>query len=71
MVHVGFSEDLESAGGSFLSNCEIIPPNSQANDEELQDRLWELSCRLTKLKKMIQQDVPSMIPDPFVLVDMD
>ncbi len=77
MVQVGFSKQLESAGGSFMSNSEAIRSNSQASDEAVQLRLWQVSCRLTKLDDMIllttrpENSTSTIIPDPFVLIDIE
>lgn len=68
-MYVALSEKLEEAGGSFIHNCRVIPHNPQAVDESLQQKLWEMSCKLTKLNGSLSKT--TIIPDPFLIVDVE
>lgn len=45
------SPDLEGVGGKYLSNCEATGSIDESYDEEIQERLWNVSCELTGVGK--------------------
>lgn len=69
-VYAALSEELENRGGTFLGNCIIVNPNPQAEDSEIQTRLWEMSCNILKLDYNSQKFL-SIVPDPFVIIDIE
>jgi hypothetical protein len=42
-ITAAVSPDLEGASGAYLSDCQVLDPSPQAQDEELAKRLWTLT----------------------------
>ncbi len=42
-IAAAVSPDLEGASGAYLSDCQVLDPSAQAQDEELAKRLWTLT----------------------------
>lgn len=66
VVYTALSDELIDCGGTFISNCKIIRPNWKAEDIEIQDKLWELSCKLCKLGRN-EKAINTLTVDPFVV----
>lgn len=69
VVYTALSQELHGFGGKMISNCLIHPTNPQAEDSAIQLKTWEMSCNVTKLKKITKSN--SIVPDPFILIDVE
>ena len=50
-IYCAVSEEMEGVTGQYLSDCKIFKPrNPQATDDELAEKLWEVSAKLTKME---------------------
>ena len=50
-IYCAVSEEMEGVTGKYLSDCKITQPkNPQAADDQLAERLWEVSIELTQPK---------------------
>jgi hypothetical protein len=48
-LYCAVSEEMEGVTGQYLSDCKITKTeNPQATDDELAERLWEVSAKLTE-----------------------
>ena len=45
------SPEMEGIGGKYLSNCEATSSNDESYNEDVQERLWNMSCELTGVGK--------------------
>ena len=49
-IHCAVSEEMEGVTGKFLTDCKITKvSNPQAEDDQVAERLWEVSTKLTGL----------------------
>jgi hypothetical protein len=49
-VHVALSPALDGVSGKYFDEKQSIrKPSARARDETMQERLWELSAKLTRL----------------------
>ena len=49
-IYCAVSEEMEGVTGQYLADCKITKTsNSQATDDQLAEKLWEASAKLTKL----------------------
>ena len=47
-IYCAVSEEMEGVTGKYLADCEIKKTNNpQATDDEVAERLWEVSAKLT------------------------
>ena len=50
-IYCAVSEEMEGVTGKYLSDCKITQPKiPQATDDQLAERLWEVSIELTQPK---------------------
>ena len=50
-IYCAVSEEMEGVTGKYLADCKIMKTkNPQATDDQLAERLWEVSAKLTELK---------------------
>lgn len=54
VIHPAVSKDIERKGGKYFSNCKEIAIPPLALEEEVQERLFELSLKQTHLKDFFQ-----------------
>ena len=48
-IHCAVSEEMEGVTGKYLTDCKVIKPMiPQAEDDQLAERLWEVSESLTQ-----------------------
>ena len=51
-IYCAVSEDMEGISGQYLSDCKIQKlVNPQATDEDIAERLWEVSSQMVGLDK--------------------
>jgi hypothetical protein len=49
-IYCAVSEEMEGVTGQYLSDCKITKTvHPQLTDDELVERLWEVSAKLTEL----------------------
>ena len=49
-IYCAVSEEMEGVTGQYLADCKITKTeNSQATDDELAKKLWEVSAKLTSV----------------------
>ncbi len=49
-IYCAVSEEMEGVSGQFLADCKIVKPsNPLAMDDNLADRLWEVSSEMVGL----------------------
>ena len=47
-IYCAVSEEMEGVTGQYLADCKITKTgNPQATDDELAEKLWEVSAKLT------------------------
>ena len=50
-IYCAVSEEMEGVTGQYLADCRVKKTNNpQATDDQIAEKLWEVSARLTKLK---------------------
>ena len=50
-IYCAVSEEMEGVTGKYLADCKIKKTdNSQATDDQIAERLWEVSMELTQEK---------------------
>ena len=50
-IYCAVCEEMEGVTGQYLSDCKIMKTrNPQATDDELAEKLWEVSVKLTKME---------------------
>ena len=48
-IYCAVSEEMEGVTGKYLDNCKIAKlENPQATDDDLAEKLWEVSAKLTE-----------------------
>ena len=48
-IYCAVSEEMEGVTGQYLADCRIKKTsNSQATDDQVAEKLWEVSAKLTK-----------------------
>ena len=48
-IYCAVSEEMEGVTGQYLADCQIKKTsNSQATDDQIAEKLWEVSAKLTK-----------------------
>ena len=48
-IYCAVSEEMEGVTGKYLADCRIKKTsNSQATDDQVAEKLWEVSAKLTK-----------------------
>ena len=48
-IYCAVSEEMEGVTGKYLADCKIKKTNnSQATDDKVAERLWEVSAKLTQ-----------------------
>ena len=48
-IHCAVSEEMEGVTGKYLADCKVVKTSiPQAEDDQLAERLWEVSERLTQ-----------------------
>ena len=53
-IFCAVSEEMEGVTGKYLADCRIMnTSNPQADDDQLAERLWEVSMKLTQSLKKI------------------
>jgi len=50
-LHCAVTEGLETESGKYFSDCAVKDTNKEAKDQEVIDKLWEVSLKLTGLDK--------------------
>ena len=51
-IYCAVSEEMEGVTGQYLADCRIVKTqNSQATDDQLAEKLWEISAKLTKARE--------------------
>ena len=49
-IYCAVSEEMEGVTGQYLADCRITKTeNPQATDDNLAEKLWEVSAKLTKV----------------------
>ena len=49
-IYCAVSEEMEGVTGQYLADCRIKKTNNpQATDDQVAEKLWEASAKLTKL----------------------
>ena len=49
-IYCAVSEEMEGVTGKYLDNCKITKlENPQATDDDLAEKLWEVSAKLTEV----------------------
>ena len=49
-IYCAVSEEMEGVTGQYLADCKITKTeNPQATDDELAEKLWEVSAKLTSV----------------------
>jgi hypothetical protein len=51
IVHACLAPALEGCGGSYLSNCRETAVSREADDQEVQDKLWSIMLSLIEVEK--------------------
>lgn len=46
-IYVALSHELEGTGGRYFVNCHSTQSSDQSYREDVQKRLWKISCELT------------------------
>jgi len=46
-IYVALSQELEGTGGRYFVNCHSTQSSDESYREDVQKRLWEISCKLT------------------------
>ena len=50
-IYCAVSEEMEGVTGKYLADCRIKKTNNpQATDDQVAEKLWEVSTKLTKAK---------------------
>ena len=50
-IYCAVSEEMEGVTGQYLADCQIKKTNNpQAMDDQVAEKLWEVSVKLTKAK---------------------
>lgn len=50
-IYCAVSEEMEGVTGKYLADCRIKKTNNpQATDDQIAERLWEVSTQLTQAK---------------------
>ena len=50
-IYCAVSEEIEGVTGQYLADCQIKKTNNpQATDDQVAEKLWEISMKLTKAK---------------------
>ena len=50
-IYCAVSEEMEGVTGQYLADCRITKTkNPQAADDQLAEKLWEVSTKLTEVK---------------------
>ena len=50
-IYCAVSEEMEGVTGQYLADCKIVKTkNPQATDDQLAEKLWEASAKLTEMK---------------------
>ena len=50
-IYCAVSEEMEGVTGQYLADCRIKKTNNpQATDDQIAEKLWEVSAKLTKAK---------------------
>ena len=48
-IYCAVSEEMEGVTGKYLADCKIMKTkNPQATDDQLAEKLWEVSAKLTQ-----------------------
>ena len=48
-IYCAVSEEMEGVTGKYLADCQIKKTNNpQATDDQVAEKLWEVSAKLTK-----------------------
>ena len=51
-IYCAISEELEGVSGQYLADCKIQQPKTAAaTDDNMAERLWQLSCRMVGLEE--------------------
>ena len=51
-IYCAVSEELEGVSGKYLADCKIQrPKTAAATDDNIAERLWQLSCRMVGLEE--------------------
>ena len=45
-IYCAVSEEMDGVTGKFVVDCRIRKPNSQALDDRIAEKLWEVSAKL-------------------------
>lgn len=48
-IHCAVSEELEGKTGLYFSDCAPMEPSTEGQDDEMAERLWEVSSKLVSL----------------------
>lgn len=49
-LYVALSPELEGTSGKYFVNCLPVKSSEETYQEDLQRRLWEVSCKLTDIQ---------------------
>ncbi len=50
-IHCAVSEGVEGQSGEYFADCKVEKsPNPQATDDDIAERLWQVSAQLVGLK---------------------
>ena len=51
-IYCAVSEEMEGVTGQYMADCKVMKTrNPQATDDQLAEKLWEASAKLTKLEE--------------------
>ena len=52
-IYCAVSEEMDRVSGQYLSDCQIVKKmvNPQATDDDIAERLWEVSVQMVGLDK--------------------
>ena len=50
-IYCAVSEELNGVTGKYLADCKVQQPSTTAaNDDNMAERLWQLSCKMVGLE---------------------
>ena len=48
-LYVATSARVEGVGGRYYDNCEEVQSSEQSYNQDIQRRLWDVSCEMTQI----------------------
>ena len=49
-IYCAVSEEMEGVSGQYLADCKIGKPSKAAMDDEVAERLWQVSAQMVGLE---------------------